>query len=114
VADSLRAEGEQRIEQLAAPVGVAGDIPPGRAVAERQLDFTDRQPGVQHVDRHADLAAETGGEREADAPSALRESALAGERLPGLEAGPQADERAGHPLGDAEAASPPFGERGHA
>ena len=107
MADALRAEREQRVEQLPASVDEAGDIPPGRSMAERQLHFTP-------TDRPA-LSASTvmpisqpkpaaRGTRRAALPG---ERALTGERLLGLEAGPHADERARDTLGEAEAASPP-------
>ena len=113
VVDGERAGGEERVDELAAAVREAAEVAAGLAVAQRQLELRDAEPGARGVDRHAHFAAESGGEREALLRARPRDSA----RWP--ESGSRAskpasatDERARHALGDPEAAAAALGERG--
>src|SRR5205823_3833722 len=69
-------------------------------------------PAADGIDRHPDLAAEAGRQREDGCARGRRERTLARERLTRVEAGTQRDQRARDPLDDPEAAALPLGERG--
>jgi hypothetical protein len=91
----------------------APEGPAGRPVPQRQLRFADSEPGSRGVDRHADLATETRGHREAGRASRRRERPLAGERLTGLEASEGGDQASRDELGNAEAAADSLRKGGH-
>ncbi len=112
VVDGGRPGGEQRVDELVCAVREAAQVAAGGAVAERQLDLLDAQPGAGGVDRRAHLAAEAGGKREDGAARGGRKRALARERLARVDARQRLDQHAGRALGDAEAAALPLGERG--
>src|SRR6185437_13398499 len=89
------AEGEQDVPQLPRAVDEPAEIASRRAVAQRELDLLDAQPGAQRVESHPRLAAESGGGREAGSAGAGREHALAGEWLTELAPRPKPHERGG-------------------
>src|SRR6266542_6762902 len=60
-----RATGVEGVAQLTCPVHEPAQIATCRAVAERQLDLANAQAPARGVDGHPNLAAESGGDREA-------------------------------------------------
>ena len=97
-----RAGGQNRVHELTAPVRKTGRVASRRPMVELEGNLLEAEAGSECVDRHPCLAAESAGDREAHDPGPLTHVALAGERFPWAEAGPQADEAARDPLGDSE------------
>jgi len=97
------AAGVERVAELPSPVDEAAQVPPGRVMPQRQLDFTHRQVRARGVDRHPDLAAEACGDREAGAARSGRQCPLAGQRLSRLETCEDFDQGSGDSLRETEA-----------
>ena len=88
----------------------ATEVAPRRAMTQRQLELANLQVGACSVDRHAHLAPEAGGDREALGACRGRERTLPGERLARLHTAAQLDERARNTLRDAEPAADALGK----
>src|SRR6266540_7022237 len=112
VVHAERAAGEDRVEELARPVGESAEISARRSMGDGQLDLLDAQACSESVDRHPDLAAEACCEREAGPAGGGRQRPLTRERLPGGIAAARLHERTRRALRDAEAAALPLCERG--
>src|SRR6476661_6023668 len=78
---------------------------------QRQLDFAYRQVRACGVDRHADFAAEAGGDREAGAARSGRQCPLAGQRLSRLDTCEDFDQGSGDSFRETEASPLTLRER---
>jgi hypothetical protein len=108
--DPLRRRCQERVVELASAVREAGCVPPGRPVAQIELELLEAQADLHGVDGHARLDPEPCGDGKALCARTCREDSLARQRLTRLVAAAEPDESPRRPFRDPEASSLLAGE----